>query len=208
RDLLQSAIPPAPQGMGDTEPVPHGTTPVTPASGRAAFTAEFRQTPPPRVSASLIPEIHDRIAALFTEAAPVSDGAAQDPGTPPLPSVKGLTLPSEVRERIIALFIGGPSDTQVSHQSGTPQTAPAATGAAASQLSAPTAATSPALQSAAGEPVPIVPGSQPLPASPVTTASSLPPPSGAPLASQPLPPTTTVTPDLPDAEPVRAGTAP
>lgn len=90
-----------------------------PAEQVAAFTAEFRPTPPPPISASLLPEIHDRIAALFTEpaeaSAPTAEGALPSSLGSTAPAGPGgqigpLTLNPEIRERIVSLFVGSPSE--------------------------------------------------------------------------------------------------
>lgn len=109
RDLIQSATAVLRQA-DDSELSAVSTTPTSASSdARAAFTADFRPTPTPPISASLMPAIHDRIAALFAEPVAgvemIADAA--------LSAVGGPAISADMRERIIALFVGEPANEPV-----------------------------------------------------------------------------------------------
>lgn len=192
RDLLQSPTT-NPQQLSGT--APDSTQPSSidgkPASGRSLFTAEFLATPPPPISASLIPEIHDRIAALFAEPSGQSETTPEAPGV----ATGGSTLPPETRERIVALFVGQQPGGQRSSNSVPNQTPPffnsASNAQATPQVSSPASqagvATPPQLpvnNNAASNPPPLsgtVPTASatgvPANATPVTSSSPPPQPS-------------------------------
>jgi len=135
RELIQGSAQPLPPATTEAQPAPR---PSASAESRLpeqapAFTAEFRPTPPPPISASLLPEIHDRIAALFADPAEAAAQAADTalPSSPAAPAGLGaqigpLTLNPEIRERIIALFIGSPPEAPASVLTFLPSTAEAA----------------------------------------------------------------------------------
>lgn len=114
-DLLQPAAP-------ETAQEQQGSVARSASSaGRATPVAEFRAPAPPPVQASLLPSIHDRIAALFTEAEShgggVPEAALADVSTAAakaMPAIgaqaNALALSSDMRERIIALFVGASAE--------------------------------------------------------------------------------------------------
>jgi hypothetical protein len=177
RDLLHNPATGAPLS-GTTSLAP--TVPQPPIdAGNAArpnatstFSADFLQTEPPPISASLIPEIHDRITALFAQ--PPVDAGANLPAQPA--AVSGFALSPEIRDRIIALFVGPVTDEE-----------PTTIGNSAASPVPPAPPANARPQSDGNRPTP------PLPPPAVGVASAIPgqtapaPDVGAPPATAPLP---------------------
>jgi hypothetical protein len=212
RDLIQSAAAQQPEPDTLAKAAPTGAqaaiaAPVPPARGTAA---DFRPPAPPPVQASLIPSIHDRIAALFTDATDASDKvpeaalldadkAAARAISAVAPQVGALTVNPEMRQRIIELFVGAsteapdtpPPDTAFS--SGGPARNPPPP-SAGQVFAAPGSATTPATNATSGAAGSVGPGSggasAPAPASGPATAGT---PSPQPTTLEFPPTSSTIT---------------
>lgn len=209
RDLIRSAATPlpepAPLAKPDQAAPQNAAATATPV--RSGTATDFRSPAPPPVQASLIPSIHDRIAALFGDAPDASDripdavlldadkAAARaasaiapqigtlSPGalTPGALAPGALTLNPEMRQRIIELFVGASAE---SPDMPPPGTVPAAASAARPPLPLPAVQVLP--PTAAGGPASLAaPGASATVSSPVTAATQ-------PALSEPVPSTSAV----------------